>query len=93
MLLAEIALGKLQHVLLEDALQPVDLDGEVGNPKYEPAARNYLARWSVGERPSPQEVAATACSSVERRARESQAPYEGGGTCRLYRTTAPALLP
>jgi len=65
-LLAEIALGELEHVQLEDALRLVYLYGETADPKYEPAARKYFARWVVEEKPSLEDIAATACSFVER---------------------------
>ena len=41
--LAEVALGELETVLLEDALQMVYLYGEEGDRKYEAACRRYLA--------------------------------------------------
>ena len=65
-LLAELALGELEHVQLEDALRLVYLYGETGDAKYEPAARKYLARWIIEERPTLEDIAATACSFVER---------------------------
>ena len=66
-ILAEIALGELEHVQLEDAFRLVNLYGETGDPKYEPAARRYLVRWLAEEKPTLEDVAATACSLVERR--------------------------
>jgi len=66
-ILAEIALGELEHVQLEDALRLVYLYGETGDPKYEPAARRYLARWVSEEKPALEDIAATACTFVERR--------------------------
>ena len=66
-LLAELALGVLEHVQLEDALRLVYLYGQTGDPKYKPAARPYLARWVTEERPALEDIAATACSFVERR--------------------------
>ena len=65
--LAEVALGGLEHVLLEEALQMVRLYGDEGDSKYTAACRRYLARWLVEESPSLEDVAATACSFVERR--------------------------
>ena len=65
-LLAEIALGELEHVPLEGALRLVYLYGETGDAKYVPAARKYLARWVVEEKPSLEDIAATACTFVER---------------------------
>ena len=38
--LAELALGELENVLLDDALQLVTLYGEAGDPKYEAACRS-----------------------------------------------------
>ncbi len=67
MLLAEVAAGELERVNLEDALQLVYLYAEAGDPKYERAALRYLERWIVEEKPSLEDVAATACSFVERR--------------------------
>ena len=64
--LAELALGELENVLLEDALQLVRLYGEQDDPKYAAACRRYLARWIVEESPSLEDVAATACHFVER---------------------------
>lgn len=64
--LAETALGELENVLLEDALQMVTLYGEAESPKYEAACRRYLARWIVEESPSLADIAATACHFVER---------------------------
>jgi hypothetical protein len=64
--LAELALGELETVLLEDALQMVTLYGELDDPKYAAACRRYLARWIVEESPSLEDVAATACHFVER---------------------------
>jgi hypothetical protein len=64
--LAELALGELENVLLEDALQMVTLYGEQADPKYTPACRRYLARWIVEESPSLEDIAATACHLVER---------------------------
>jgi hypothetical protein len=63
---AELALGELEVVLLEDALQLVRLYGEEHDPKYEPACRRYIARWIVEESPSLEDIAATACHFVER---------------------------
>ena len=68
-ILAELALGELEHLRLEDALRLVYLYGETGDPKYEPAARKYLARWVAEERPSLEDIAATACTFVERQQR------------------------
>ena len=65
--LAEITLGELERVLLEDALQMVYLYGEAGSPKFEPACRRYLSRWIAEESPSLADIAGTACSFVERR--------------------------
>jgi hypothetical protein len=65
--LAEVALGEIEHVLLEDALQMVTLYGEAGDPKYGAACRRYLARWIVEESPSLEDIASTACLFVERR--------------------------
>jgi hypothetical protein len=64
--LAELALGELEAVLLEDALQLVRLYGEVDDPKYAGACRRYLARWLAEESPSLEDIAATACHFVER---------------------------
>ena len=64
--LAELALGELENVLLEDALQLVTLYGEQADPKYATACRRYLARWIVEEAPSLEDIAATACHFVER---------------------------
>ena len=64
--LAEIALGELEHVQLEDALQMVMLYGEAEDPKYEAACRRYLARWIVEDSPELADIAATACHFVER---------------------------
>jgi hypothetical protein len=64
--LAEVALGELETVLLEDALQMVYLYGEEGDRKYEAACRRYLARWIKEDSPSLADIAATACSFVER---------------------------
>jgi hypothetical protein len=64
--LAEVALGELENVLLEEALQMVTLDGEQADPKYVPAFQRYLARWIVEESPSLQDIAATASHFVER---------------------------
>ena len=63
--LAELALGELENVLLDDALQLVTLYGETENPKYPIACRRYLARWIVEESPSLEDIAATACHFVE----------------------------
>jgi hypothetical protein len=65
--LAETALGELESVLLEDALQMVTLYGEADDPKYEAACRRYLARWIVEDAPELADIAATACHFVERR--------------------------
>ena len=63
---AELALGELESVLLEDALQMVTLYGEAKSPKYEAACRRYLARWIVEDAPDLADIAATACHFVER---------------------------
>jgi hypothetical protein len=65
-LLAEIALGELKHVQLEDALQIVRLYGDVGDPKYPVAARKWLAWWIMEEKPSLEDIAGTGCGFVER---------------------------
>jgi hypothetical protein len=39
--LAEVALGELENVLLEDALQMVTLDGEQADPKYVPESVSH----------------------------------------------------
>ena len=57
----------MTNVLLEDALALVYNYAEKNDPKYELAVRKYLARWLEEERPSPEGVAATAGSFVERR--------------------------
>ena len=64
--LAELALGELENVLLEDALQLVTLYGEAEDPKYEAACRRYLARWIIEDSPELADIAATACHFVER---------------------------
>lgn len=64
--LAEVALGELETVLLEDVLQLVRLYGEEDDPKYASACRRYLTRWIVEESPSLEDIAATACQFVER---------------------------
>jgi hypothetical protein len=64
--LAEITLGELEKVRLEDALQMVTLYGEAGDPKYEEACRRYLARWIVEDSPDLADIVATACHFVER---------------------------
>jgi hypothetical protein len=63
---AELALGELESVLLEDALQMVTLYGEQADPKYATACRGYLARWIVEESPSLEDIAAIACHFVDR---------------------------
>ena len=67
MFLAEVALGELEHVQLEDALQMVRLYGDEGDAKDTAECRRYLARWLVEESPSLEDGAATACSFVEQR--------------------------
>jgi hypothetical protein len=64
--LAEVPLGELESVLLEDALQMVYLYGEEGDRKYEAACQRYLGRWITEESPSLADIAATACLLVER---------------------------
>jgi hypothetical protein len=64
--LAELALGELENVLLEDAMQLVTLYGEAEDPKYPSACRRYLARWIVEQSPPLEDIAATACHFVER---------------------------
>jgi len=64
--LAELALGELENVLLEDALRLLTLYGEAGDPKYEAACRRYLARWIVEDAPELADIAATVCHFVER---------------------------
>jgi hypothetical protein len=66
-ILAELAAGEMQPMLLEDALALVHLYGETGDPKDELAVRRYLIRWLVEERPGLEDIAATACSFVDRR--------------------------
>ena len=66
--LAEIALGELEHVRLEDALQLVYLYGEAGDPKYAASVRRWMARWLAEDKPSVEDIAGTACSFVERSA-------------------------
>jgi hypothetical protein len=65
-ILAELAAGEMQPMLLEDALALVYLYAEKGDPKYEIAVRKYLTRWLMEEKPSLEDIAATACSFVER---------------------------
>ena len=65
---AELAALELERVSLEDALQLVYLYAEADSPKYEKAARRYLERWIVETEPSLEELAATACTLVGRRA-------------------------
>ena len=61
--LAEFALGELETVLLEDALQLVTLYGEAGDPKYEAACRRYLSRWTAEDAPELADIAATPATS------------------------------
>ena len=63
---AEVALGELEHVQLEDAVQMVILYAEVGDRKYELAAGKHLARWIAEEKPSLEKIAAMACLLVEK---------------------------
>jgi hypothetical protein len=65
--LAEVALGEMEKVPLDAALKLVNLYGEAGDPKYEPAARKWLARYIAEEQPSLKDLAATPCSFVEAR--------------------------
>jgi len=64
--LAELALGELENVLLEDALQIVTLYGETESPKYDASCRRSIARWIAEESPSLADIAATARHFVER---------------------------
>ena len=56
----------METVLLEDARALGYVYAEKSDPKYELAAREYLARWIVEERPSLEDIAAPACSFVEK---------------------------
>ncbi len=52
---------------LHEALQLVYLYGEADSPKYERAALRWLKRWIEEDTPPLADVAATACSFVEKR--------------------------
>jgi hypothetical protein len=64
-LLAELALGELEKVPLDVALQMVHLYAEKADRKFEPAARKWLSRWITEEQPSVETIAATACTLFE----------------------------
>jgi hypothetical protein len=59
--------AKCPAVQPEDALDLVRLYGETGDPKYFPAVPKWLARWIAEQRPSLEDIAATAAGFVERR--------------------------
>jgi hypothetical protein len=64
--LAELALGELETVPLEVALQMVHLlYASKGDRKFEPAARRWLSRYIAEEQPSVETIAATACTLFE----------------------------
>ena len=60
---------ELPNLLLEDALQLVHLHGECGSPKFEAAARRWLARYLSEGTPSMKDVAKVTASLAEQRAR------------------------
>jgi hypothetical protein len=64
-ILAELAAGEMQPLQLEDALALVRLYAK-GDPNIRARRQKYLARWIVEERPKLEDIAATACSFVER---------------------------
>src|SRR5262245_26023509 len=64
--LAELAMGEMENVLLEDALSLVWLYAEVGDRRYEVAARKYLGRWILEEKPSLTDITILAGMLAER---------------------------
>ena len=64
-LLAELALGELETVPLEFALQLVQLYALKEDRKFEPAARKWLIRFITEQQPSVETIAAAACTLFE----------------------------